>query len=443
MRSSSFAPEERFAHRLLGSILLIGLAIIFLGISLTGQDVFREPKALALKGLGVILLATAGILLVQGKLPWRNPLRQVPALAIPLAAVLWTSIATVFSTRRGVSLETLQFVTAAAAVAATALFLAAAAARRGSSAAGRLPGLWIAIALALINGLVLTSQWLGWKPLELDPRYISHHLGRTALIGNPNEVGTFMIAPALAALVLAMVSRGRMRWVAGGTAAALALFLVLSGTRTAVAAFLAAIFALTLTISLRRALLISVAAVGILAVSVIVSPRFLRFDVITDAIERRDMDVLLSGRVVAFTTAADMARQRPLIGLGPGTFSNHYFQWKIQAQEQHPRLLFSGSAAKNFGEAHNDHLELVIEGGVPAYLLFLAALVTLGSGSFRRKPVGALIEARFARACAFPLAVALFVVTLAQFPLQVAGPATMFLYLGSLICSWSRLDEAD
>ena len=89
----------------------------------------------------------------------------------------------------------------------------------------------------------------------------------------------------------------------------------------------------------------------------------------------------------------------------------------------------------NWGEVHNDHLQVAAETGLPGYALFLLA-IGIGSGivavdDARGRRV--IAEATFARAFRWPLATAVFVICLAQFPLELAAPRLMMLTLGSAL----------
>jgi len=85
---------------------------------------------------------------------------------------------------------------------------------------------------------------------------------------------------------------------------------------------------------------------------------------------------------------------------------------------------------------HNDHLQVTAEAGVIGYLLFLASLGLL----VRRSTAEPAPRAAFAQALRWPLATAIFLVCLAQFPLELAAPRLMFLTLGAICVTWNRTD---
>jgi O-antigen ligase len=97
----------------------------------------------------------------------------------------------------------------------------------------------------------------------------------------------------------------------------------------------------------------------------------------------------------------------------------------------------------NFAEAHNDHLQLLAETGLPTYFALMAAIMLVGSISLSPRPV-LMPDNReeIARVLALPLAILLIVVMSAQFALQLAAPACTFVLLGAVCVAWSGDDAA-
>jgi hypothetical protein len=87
---------------------------------------------------------------------------------------------------------------------------------------------------------------------------------------------------------------------------------------------------------------------------------------------------------------------------------------------------------------HNEHLQILAEEGLPAYVMFLAAIAFVGSRSFLRHQTDAPDTAIFARSLALPLAAAFFVLTLSSFPLRLAAPTVSILFLSALVVAWSE-----
>jgi O-antigen ligase len=130
-----------------------------------------------------------------------------------------------------------------------------------------------------------------------------------------------------------------------------------------------------------------------------------------------------------------MFLERPLVGVGPGGFSARYMDYKLRADEEHPQWIREYNAS--FGETHNDHLQVLAETGFPGYAIFLTALALLASRSFLRGPPRDERE-RFGRMFALPATVALGVLALAQFPLQLTAPMVTLIYLSALCFTWTR-----
>lgn len=84
--------------------------------------------------------------------------------------------------------------------------------------------------------------------------------------------------------------------------------------------------------------------------------------------------------------------------------------------------------------AHNEYLELALEGGLPAMLLLAVYLVVLGSGVFR----GAMPPLRRAAYCAIAF---LLVHSLVDYPLRTMGLALVFALLNAIALSPIWLQE--
>jgi O-antigen ligase len=160
-----------------------------------------------------------------------------------------------------------------------------------------------------------------------------------------------------------------------------------------------------------------------------------------DAVAKRDYQRAFSERLLPFLAAVEMTRDHPLLGVGPGCFQYHFMRYRLALPMRYPAALTQGWPM-NWGEVHNDHLQVASETGLPGYALFLGALgVAAGIGSRRRAPA-ATAEAAFARALRWPLAAGVFVLCLAQFPMELAAPRLMLLSLGALCIGWDRDDAA-
>jgi tetratricopeptide (TPR) repeat protein len=163
---------------------------------------------------------------------------------------------------------------------------------------------------------------------------------------------------------------------------------------------------------------------------------------LAEALAHRDYQHLFSERLPPFLSAVDMARDHPFAGVGPGNFKYHYMAYRVALRRHYPEQWLHGFAM-NWGEVHNDHLQTAAETGLPGYALFLLA-IGIGSGIVRRRRARAGAsspETTFARAFRWPLATAVFVICLAQFPLELAAPRLMILTLAALCVTWSNDDR--
>jgi len=404
------------------AIVIAGGLLIPLVVSVAGEDPFRFPKDLALRA-EVILLGGALLLgWIFGRLePLRVSLRE-RWLALTLLLCAWTAVCALTSMNRLVSvapaIRVLEF---------ALLFVVTVVSMR------TLP-LWIAgviVPPAVINAAVYVLQELElWTPFDTSGAP-EKHLTRTALMGNPNYVGSYLVAPAVVALALALTQRrGRVAW------AAAAAFLVVATFMThTVGAIGALVVALPVMIALRlrsaRTIAIGVVAAMIAAGAafVVYPPLHERVNVMRDALKRRDFETLSAARAMPFLAAAEMVRDHPLTGVGPGGFAYNYFEYKLRIQERHRSMFgFGGAAPDNFGEVHNDHLQVASETGLPGYALFAAALVLLASASWQRERAPSL-----ARVLALPLVVSFAVLALSQFPLELVAATHAYLWAAAAV----------
>jgi hypothetical protein len=398
-------------------------------IAPAGKDRYRLVKDLLLVGDGILLIAIGLLAVVWGLASVRPYLRD-PRIVTAGAIVAWTAVAALLSSNQRLSVFALMTVTAAAAF-FTAAYLTA---RDKPLAATAL-----AVVPAIPNAILVMLQETGtWNPFAFDGA-ISLHEMSTALIGNPNDVGSYLVAPTMAAIVLTMADKKR-RAVWAAAAALLVAALLFNRTLTALIAFTAGVCTLAAVASRRRLLTTAVIAIAAVATLATVPPLRQRAVTLAGYLRAGEYDTLLTGRGTPNLAAARMAREHPLTGVGPGCFKFEYYPYKLEVEQDHPRLLTSAGRTLNFSQTHNDHLQVMAETGLPGYLLLLAALVQWASLTFRPRGTGDS-RAEFARLLSLPLAVTLFVLMLAQFPLQLAAPTVAFTYLAAICCAWSPRPE--
>jgi O-antigen ligase len=398
------------------------------------RAMFLLPKS-ALFFTGSILLAlVAAAAVTGGELRILQARNFQIAHALTGVVLVWTAVATAFSTKASLSVGAL-----AVAAGYAMFFLSALHLLRQRTVAALFP----LFAAAAANAALVILQESGiWQPFDLQDFRYDPHLASTGLMGNPNGVGMLLMGAALAAVALALESRGRLRWTTGALAILLVGGILASRTLTAAVGFAAGTAVLLLLVSWKRAVVALAIALAFAMTAVVVHPPIRgRVAHLAELARSGDYNTLLTNRLTPFTAAVDLAREHPLTGTGPGTFGWHYFDAKIGAEQRHPSLRGphqQGSWNYSFSEVHNDHLEVLAETGVPGYLIFLGCLGWLGSLSLRRRsPEPMELEQEFARVLSLPLATGFAVLTLAQFPLQMPAAALSYLFLAAACVRWS------
>jgi O-antigen ligase len=430
-RTRDDPPEP--GSRGLTAIIAAGALLIPLVTSLTGDDAFRYPKELALRAevilIIVVLAAGWGFARRDLLLDFRASWLRLPALICA-----WTIICALASTNRRVSISpTARVLEYALLFVVTVLVLR----RRPAWFAG------IIVLPAIVNGIIYGLQELNiWSLFETSSA-LEEHLTRTALIGNPNDVGSYFVVPALVAMALAL---SRRRWSLAWAGAAIFIVVATYMTHTvaaigAVSVALVIMFAVWLP-SWPAKLAVFLVVMGVAAISFSAYPPLRNRAILMGAaLKRRDFETFSSFRTLPFLTAADMIRQRPLTGVGPGGFAYNFFDYKLRLQLRR-RDLFEHTTDWNYGEVHNDHLQVAAETGLPGYALFLAALVLIASASRTRSVPVELSDDDsrrvFVRLLGLPLAVSLFVLALAQFPLELVAPTHTYLWAAAAIVAWKE-----
>jgi O-antigen ligase len=391
-------------------------------------DVFRTPKDAVFLTLSLLLIAAgaAGALLSDEIARVLQP--RGPAVLLALAAAAWTAITTITSVRPAISLWK-----PLTAVCFAAFFLAVVilAARRGLAA------LVIAFIPAVINAAIALLQSTGiWYPWAVDPR-IPERLRTTGLIGNPNELGTYLVMPAVAAIAAAVVWR-QQKWLYA-VAALLLVGVASAQSVTPVLAVAAGLFAMTVAGAKFLRLAALVAALALVFAATVHPGSRQRFAQLFTKVSSGSLPEITSFRVLPAAAAVQMFLERPLVGVGPGSFSAMYMTEKLRADEAYPQWIRPRNEL--FAQVHNDHLQVLAETGLPGFLLLLGALTLLGALSFWA-PATSDERVRFARLFAFPAALTFAVLALAQFPMQLTSPMVATLYLAALCFTWTGPDAS-
>lgn len=416
--------------------MLLAAGIVLIPILYTGGalETFRLPKEMAFRAEAIALALTGVFVATAAHTRWRDALKTLPRREWFLlgAIAIWCIVTTLTSSNRPLSEGSLVTVAAALVIYVATRLIAPAL---------RIPVLFVVFAGAFANAVVVTLQELRiWNPFVFPPE-VTGHGQSVGLLGNANDVGTLLAGPAVVALIAAVAVRGWQRVMYGAAAAVLFMGVTMSQTRTAMIAFAAGTIVAALLRPWRQAIAVAVLLMIFAAVALRPSTGIrANFTRLATAARQRDYPILFSERAVPFLSALEMVRANPGVGVGPGCFKYHFMLTRLTLEKRYPASWTRGWPM-NFGETHNDHLQVAAETGLPGYTLLAGAIALLAIPRRRRDNVlPRTTEQTVGHAIRTPLAATFFVIALAQFPLQIAAPRLMFLTLGAIAISWDRPD---
>jgi len=394
--------------------ILGALTLPFLVFSTASSEALRETKLLA-QALGAALamlgLARKGALPALGR--GRAARVAVFGLFATLALALLSALA---------NADVVDPFTAAAILSPLALLLA------GASGPGARVSPAAATALmtagAATGALAALQRWAGLfqMPLEVpEPRFLA-----AGLIGNAGDVGMALVVPAL--LLFARTAEpgapARAR-----SLAALGLLAVLLGLLATEAVAPALAFgggaAAFVALDFRRrfpALLVFLVA-ALLAIPTGAGRRFL---LKVNEFRRGDLASATTQRDIGLLAGREMVRARPLLGTGPGAFSNRFVSARLAAEERTRRHLVHRSGSAHFENAHSEPVTLGAETGLPAALAAMAAACALLVGLLARRRRAPDAVGRASTDALFASLLAIALLSLADFPFRIAvasGPA--------------------
>lgn len=408
-------------------VIVAGLFGTGLFISLNGDDTFRYPKELVFRA-EAILLSTLFVLFLIFE-PAERPLRNIPKTIWYLtgAIVVWTIVSTIASTNVRHSVASVGWV-----VCAVIVFLFTYDQLRSRD----LRVVWWAIVPAIVNAVVVVMQsFAGVRPIPLIDT-AQERIATTGLVGNPDDVGAYLVLPALAAVAL-LITYAR------PILPALALLILLAAlvathTLTALLAFAVGVSFLLVLRGKHPVRVVILIAIVAFSVTLFYAPLRNRAVIAKNQIASGNYDQAVSYRLGSTLAAVEMFLDRPLFGTGPDTFRSQYFGYKMRVDEKYAGLLNTWSAESRanveFTEAHNDHVEVLAEAGLPGYVLMLTSFVLLArwtSGS--ESPTN---NGRFARYLAPALTAGTVVIALGFFPLQIASTLNSLLFFAATVMAW-------
>lgn len=416
---------ETLLDRLCWWCALAAIFILPVIVIPSAYDPYRTPKELILRAAGIVIAALFAIRCVLFGMPpvaWKRDRIYVFVIIV----LAWTALTAAVARHRVLAGYSLLFAASAAAVFA-AVYTYARTEERWLTA------MHVILAAAAFNGVSCLAARMSAGTNMFFAVLQNRSVG---LLGSANDAGPYLALTVVAAAAMAVAVPAR-RWLYAVVAAFLAAALVTTATMGAlVALFVAAAVALFLVS--RRNFAIAAAGLALAAAIVVVAYAPLRARVkdFAHAASTGDLDAVLGGRATPFLAAIDMAKDRPLTGVGPGCFAYEYFPYKIAVEERHPSLVFAATRMMNFGDVHNDHLQTLAQTGLPGYALFLAALVLVGRCSLGARPGVDEAGPRFAHAAAMPFATVIAVAALPEFIIELAAPAVTALALAALCLVW-------
>ncbi|MFI5119432.1 MAG: O-antigen ligase family protein [Thermoanaerobaculia bacterium] len=413
------APEESVDSRANAPTLFVigvlaALTLPFLFFSAASSDALRETKLLVQAlgaALAMLALARRGAIPVLGRRP------AVRVAILGLFAGLALTLLSGFS-----NADVVDPLTAAAILSPLALLLA------GASRAGARVAPAAAIALmaagAATGALAALQRRAGLfrLPLEVpEPRFLA-----AGLIGNAGDVGMALVVPSLLLFTRAAepgTHSGERSIAAFGLLATLLGLVATEAVAPALAFGAGAAAFVALDFRRRSRALAALLAAALLAAATGAGRRFL---LKLDELGRGDLASATTQRDIGLLAGREMLRARPLLGAGPGAFSNRFVSARLAAEERTRRHLVHRSGSAHFDNAHNEPLTLAAETGLPAALAAMLAVCALFVGLLGRRRLapnaagGISIDALFAALFAVAL------LSVADFPLRIAvasGPA--------------------
>jgi O-antigen ligase len=270
---------------------------------------------------------------------------------------------------------------------------------------------------AVALSLLAAAQAHGiFRPFAFSDVSQEDRLGLTSLAGNVGDLGAYLVLPALvlqAALMRSARPAGRV--VAAAMLAFVVYALFLSQTLTALAAAIVGSALLwTLLLQGRRRWWIALVPAVAVACAFLVPAVERRAERKLDELLAGDLDSVLAGRPDGWKAALAMFKERPLVGLGHGTYRCHFAPTKLRLVEGGATFWSRGQAA-HFANAHNEPLELLAGWGLWGVAALAAAAYVVGRSVRDLRRAAPADGALAAAGCA-----ALAVLALASFPLRMA-----------------------
>jgi len=420
MKSAAPRSDPPSFASTLGEIFAWALVIVSPFLVVAGKESFRLPKLLVGEWLGLasVLCLAWNLRMVDLKEAWRLPAVQavLPALLVATAGIwttahplqvrealfdLWVGAACLVGWSAGLQRERLERL---------------------------LRGLiWPAAVLALVG--ILQFHRL-WEPLRLAGIQYDPRLGITSFAGNPGDLSSYLVLPALIALWMLLSPRTG-RWIAAPALALCLYSLALTQTLASLAAVATGAVVLALLKLPRRRVLAGLAAAAVVAAVLVlaVAPLRVRVEGKLRGLAEGDLNEVLTGRLDGWRAALWMMGEHPLAGVGHGAYLPEYVPAKLALLDRGVEFL-PGQITPVFDNAHNELLNAGAEWGIPGLLALAWGLWVVLRAAPKLGDNREEDDREDNRALAWSGLTALAVLSLAYFPFHVAMvafPALLFL----------------
>lgn len=352
---------------------------------------FEAPKRFVVL-VGTALAAFAAFALPLKRrgvrLSWRElPVPSRVALGAFALALGWAGISAVLSPRRAASVDSFRVV----------LLFAMLLPLGASRIAGRRKAILVGAFLgaAGVNAAISVLQSRGIQPFRLQTFGTRNEVG--ALAGNVGYLALVVAFAAVLSLGFALATKRPIpRALAGVFLLLLLSALVVSRNLTAVLAVATGGTVLAAALYGRRALLPIAGILAALLLTVFLYPPLAtRAGEALRLARQGEWDRLTTYRVGAWAAAAEMARERPLLGWGPGTYAAEFVPHRLEAEIRAQKRFVNPLVTSSYSEAHSDYLQGFAEAGIPGGLAVIVAAGTLVFALVRRRrsvPAGLGLE---------------------------------------------------
>lgn len=419
--------RPRLSHRLLELLVLGNVVIMPFLVTPQAADPFRTPKDVFFQSTALLIFCVLVFRALSGHDPEPPRAYRWPLIVAALAT-LWTAITSLTAVKPEVA-----YVKPMTMFCLSVYFAAAIIVTKKRSP-------WITGAVfapAAFNALFALVQSSGVAERFFLVKGPLLRLRTTAFIGNPNELGGYFVVPLMAAVAAALAWPGRRR-IYAALAIVLCAGVVAAQSITSLVAVVCGLSILLFFPGARAARWIAAVSLAMLVTAASFHPGArARVGKLVQTLRSGAWSEATSFRLPAFGAALAMFRDHPIMGVGPGGYEALYMPYKLQLDSDHPDLIRVGN--QNFGQVHNDHLQLLAEAGAAGYLLYWAFIGLVAGQSLRVS--GTSSYQKFVRNFAFPGCLALFVLSLGHFPLQLTSTTVPAIYLAAICFTWGESDE--